>query len=338
MNKPKSVARQESPQYSRSRVGVAGKNIAKGKASSADFRVLENWRNSHAYIMNTFRTTLHGKAKVVKGPVTIAQRLKRKTTIIDKLETGRAKDLLTMHDLAGCRVIFRDIKDLTKYRDSLHKSRFNHKRVNDTKYDYIQNPKTSGYRGVHDVFSYYVNTVTGSAYNKLLIEIQYRTRYQHAWATAVEVSDLINKTRIKFDQNVKPDNERFFQLAAEYIARTYEKMRGPLPNLSDDDLASEMKQLEGRLRLYKALDKVQKQKTKLPISRNIVLHFGVDGLKARGFRSVAGALEYRAQLEEQYSEDDVVYVRGDKSQEISIAFNNYFQDCRNFVKYIKPIF
>ncbi len=68
------------------------------------------------------------------------------------------------------------------------------------KWDYIKNPKTSGYRGIHDVYEYDVNSEYGLVYNGLLIELQYRTQAQHAWATCVEVVGFITENQPKFQK------------------------------------------------------------------------------------------------------------------------------------------
>jgi putative GTP pyrophosphokinase len=76
-------------------------------------------------------------------------------------------DLVRMDDVAGCRVIFPDIKSLYTFREGLHKARFKHKLRNDLdKWDYIKHPKATGYRGVHDVFEYDVNSEYGAKYKR----------------------------------------------------------------------------------------------------------------------------------------------------------------------------
>ena len=69
--------------------------------------------------------------------------------------------LSRMDDVAGCRLIFPTVEELRVFRAEFHdKSRFKHSLKNDPdKYDYIAHPKESGYRGVHDVYVYNVNSV-----------------------------------------------------------------------------------------------------------------------------------------------------------------------------------
>jgi putative GTP pyrophosphokinase len=322
------------PQYSANRATKAGDRIAKGKPLAEDWIVFENFRNSHNYILNTFRPTLIHHITNKKNTV-FAQRLKRKNTIIDKLKSGRAKDYGKMHDLAGCRLIFKTIGDLDKYRKKLHDARFKHKRVNGEKYNYVKNPKPTGYRGVHDVYSYSVSSKGGKIYNGFLIEIQYRTVIQHAWATAVEISDLINKSRVKFESGTDPKRERFFVLASELLARHFEGLTGALPLISNDDIKFEFIELEKELSIVGGLKKLHKVNVDLPTSKNIVLHFAEKGLAAKGFRSSTSALEYRNLLESSHPSDDVVYVRGNSSNHIKSAFRNYFRDSKDFVSYIE---
>jgi ppGpp synthetase/RelA/SpoT-type nucleotidyltranferase len=86
-----------------------------------------------------------------------------------------------MDDVAGCRLIFGGIEQLYHFRDSLREARFNHVQKNDPdKYDYIKAPKETGYRGVHDVYAYDARSLEGQPYKGLLIELQYRTLYQHS--------------------------------------------------------------------------------------------------------------------------------------------------------------
>ncbi len=305
------------PQYSKNRIQSAGKRIKDGTETDEDWGVLQNWRDSHAYVLTMFRITLdRNRPKIGGKSVLLVQRLKRKKTIIDKLKTGRATNLATMHDMAGCRLIFSNMNGLRSYRKKLHKASFKHQRVKDEKYDYIANPKNTGYRGIHDVYKYYSESKKGGNFNGLQIEVQFRTQVQHAWATAVEISELLYKTRVKFDRGMQPKRGRFFLLASEYLARTHERMSGYEPEISDDDLAQELKYLDKDLKVMQRLKALQKQKIELPNSRNIVLHFVGEKLLAKGFSSSQKAILYRDSIEVGNPDDDVVYVKGDNSQEI----------------------
>ncbi len=70
--------------------------------------------------------------------------------------------LARMDDVAGCRLIFKNVKELNSFRAEFLRAHFRHKRRNDLeKYDYIKRPKDTGYRGIHDVYEYDVNSEEG---------------------------------------------------------------------------------------------------------------------------------------------------------------------------------
>ncbi|MGK5028489.1 RelA/SpoT domain-containing protein [Janthinobacterium sp. MDT1-19] len=320
--------------YSRTAVRRAGERTAQDVGTEIDEKIITNWRNSHAFVLTTFRNTL--RRYIGEQPVIFAQRLKRLNTIIDKLKTGRAKDLSSMHDLAGCRLIFDSVEELREFRARFHQSRAKHERLQQDKYDYIDFPKPTGYRGIHDVFQYHVNASTGSIYNGLRIEIQYRTKAQHAWATAVEISDILDGHRIKFEVGVNVRRERLFVLASEYIARTKEGIYGPCPDLADLELVTEIKALEADLHIIANLRAARKSNLEIPRKKNIVLHFSGDDLKAYGWVESKGALNFRDLIEKQHPADDVVYVSGANPAAIANAFRNYFKDAADFVDMVSP--
>lgn len=132
------------PGGSKSRVNRAGESIRQGTATTDDLFVIEDWRAAHRGVLNTFQAILRNRTRGTK--VSVAQRHKRKMTIFDKLMRLPGMQLARMDDVAGCRLIFRSIKDLQAFRSKFHKARFNHKLRNDPdKYDYIRKPKRTGY-------------------------------------------------------------------------------------------------------------------------------------------------------------------------------------------------
>lgn len=131
--------------HSKSAVRRAGDSVAKTGGTPEEREIVRNWRNSHAFVLTVFQLTLRRYINIEKRfDVVFAQRLKRLNTITDKLSSGRAKDLSTMHDLAGCRLIFDTVADLQAFRASFHQTRAKHIRVDNDKFDYLQNPKRTG--------------------------------------------------------------------------------------------------------------------------------------------------------------------------------------------------
>ncbi|WP_427916131.1 RelA/SpoT domain-containing protein [Sphingomonas qilianensis] len=154
------------PPASKREVNRAGKAIADGEESDENIQVVDQWRAAHGYVINTFQIFFKRRVEKFNASIEFAQRLKRRSTVIDKITRrhpdGRPlmSDVTSMQDFAGCRLIFDTLEDLTQFRDYVHSSQsmehVAHKLKHDrAKYDYISHPKASGYRGIHDIYAHY---------------------------------------------------------------------------------------------------------------------------------------------------------------------------------------
>lgn len=332
----------EYPRYSKGRVDRAGQNIGTEREVPEDLLVLENWRASHANILNTFKTVLYNRSKDLD--VQIAQRLKRRPTIQDKLIREPDMRLSRMHDIAGCRVIFSDLDELYEFRERVHHARFDHKRrgVDDDRWNYIDRPKQSGYRGIHDVYTYHVEPKKGRAgekqpWNGMLVEIQYRTAIQHAWATAVELAGLVTEHNPKFDRGSE-DFKQFFRLASEVLSRSFEGMRACCPELDNYELIEEFKESEAKTHILRLFSELRRSEG-LDISRASILifrydqeFFNEDQLEIRTFESVNSAIQEYNRLEKELGDKaDIVLVGSRSSEAIKSAYRNYFSDAQEFL-------
>ncbi|OQS44654.1 (p)ppGpp synthetase [Chromobacterium violaceum] len=322
------------PGGSKSRVNRAGYSIRDGHPSAEDLQVIEEWRAAHRSVLNTFQAILRNRTRGTS--IAVAQRHKRKKTIFDKLIRLPKMELSRMDDVAGCRLIFQTIDELILFREKFHKARFNHKRRNEKdKYDYILKPKSTGYRGIHDVYNYDVRSSVGKNLTGLYVEIQYRTLVQHAWATAVEVIGFVTESQPKFQKG----DQRYQQamaLASEILARAHEGMLGPLPDLSDSDLVEKFLVLDQSLNLIKTLHGLNSVDRIVSEKRNAILVFDLEGkLEIRDFRDAPDALKVLFDLEKKHPEYDIVLVRADTSDDVRIAFKNYFSDARDFIRLIE---
>jgi putative GTP pyrophosphokinase len=319
------------PGGSKSRVNKAGNNVRDGSSTTEDLRVIDEWRAAHRSVLNTFQAILRNRTR--KTGITVAQRHKRKRTIFDKLQRFPSMQLSRMDDVAGCRLIFRNIKDLYDFRARFHRARFNHKRRNEPdKYDYIKSPKDTGYRGVHDVYEYDVNSAEGKALAGLNVEIQYRTLVQHAWATAVEVIGFITESQPKFQKGDKR-YEHAMALASEVLARAHEDNTGAFPDKKNPQLVAEFLAVDKELGLLKTLRGLNAAKQEVSDKRNAILIFsGTGDLDVRSFRDAPDALRALFELERQMPDRDIVLVRADTSDEVRLAFRNYFSDAREFIR------
>ena len=322
------------PGGSRSRVNQAGDAIRARSPSAEDLAVIDSWREAHRGVLNTFQAILRGRTK--GSTITVAQRHNRKLTIFDKLQRFQGMKLARMDDVAGCRLIFANIRELNSFRDRFHKARFNHvRRNNPDKYNYIKSPKATGYRGIHDVYEHDVNSFVGKKLAGLYVEIQYRTLVQHAWATAVEVIGFITESQPKF-QKGDQRYERAMALASEILARAFEKSKGPNPDMEDKDLIQEFEKLDEELALLQMLRGLNAANTQVSGKRNAILIFSSTGeLEVRSFRDAPEAMRALFDLEREMPEQDIVLVRADTNDEVRLAFRNYFSDARDFIRYVE---
>lgn len=218
------------PKYSRTRVNQAGRFLAtdadkSGKVSPEEWDealvVINNWRSSHGYPLYVMKKTLLNRAQKIDGRALVAQRLKRLHSIDLKLKRYEKMQLSRMQDIGGCRAILSDVGrvvELAKIYESGIKKNVGSRAELIKPDDYISEPKPDGYRSYHLVFKYRTDAERCRKYNGLLIEIQLRSRLQHAWATAVETVSTFTGQALK--SNYGEDSwKRFFALMGTVIAR-----------------------------------------------------------------------------------------------------------------------
>jgi len=262
-----------------------------------------------------------------------AQRLQRQDTVIDKLRSGRASDAATMHDLGGVRLIFPDLERLNGFRSYLDtRTRARHELAHDpNKYDYISEPKQTGYRGIHYVYKYMPSSAKNADYQGLRVEVQLRTAAQHAWATAVEIADLVSDTRTKFEDGTGQYG-LFIRLCSELIARRHEKRNSCLPDHSYTELLDEFNALEAEFRLLARLGQLREQGDLSKIKQHTVLAFQDDDtVEIFGYTKAHSAIAKEKLLSADPSCVNVVYVSSAKPAAIRSSYRNYLTNPEDFV-------
>ena len=114
--------------------------------------VVNNWRSAHTYPLNTFQMTLRNRARRIDNDVVVAQRIKRLSSIRDKLQRYPWLKLSTMQDIAGVRAIVPSVSQVYEIAKGYHAGYSEHRL--DDRNDYISNPKRDGYRSYHLIFRY----------------------------------------------------------------------------------------------------------------------------------------------------------------------------------------
>jgi hypothetical protein len=158
-------------------------------------------------------------------------------------DAGISMQFSKMQDLGGCRAIVENVKkvdELVKLYESHSSDALQFVR----KKDYINDapgPKEDGYRGVHLIYRYQGNSQAG-AFKGLQIEIQIRSRLQHAWATALEIIDTFTGQGLKSNAG-EEDWKRFFALVSTAMAMTEQRPLVPNTPSNFAELIDEIKSL-----------------------------------------------------------------------------------------------
>lgn len=327
----------EIPQYSKNQINKAGKTIADPKTNNEEKKnaliILNNWRASHAYPLQVITSNLRRK----NPDAIVVQRLKRLDSITSKLERFPEMSLYRMQDLGGCRVILPEIWDVYDSVNAYKNSRIRH--VLKREDDYIENPKASGYRSYHMVYKFHSDTK--ETYNKnMLIEIQFRTRLQHIWATALETMGVYTKTALKASIGNK-DILRFFTLVSSVFALM--ENTSTCPGIPDNynELRSEIIEINNKLNIISRLSalsvaiKHTNEKYDKGMGYYLLrLDFERKMLNVRAFSTnqINIATEIYNKIESVNNPKiDSVLVSASSFDTLKAAYPNYFTDITDFI-------
>lgn len=334
----------EVPKYSRSEINRAGSIIADPSSTTEErnnaLTILNNWRAAHAYPLQVICNNLR-----LRNPnAIVVQRLKRLDSITGKIERFPNMSLYRMQDLGGCRVIVDTIDQVYEAVNKYKNSRIRHIFKRD--YDYIQNPKESGYRSYHMVYQFHSDKK--ETYNKnMLIEIQFRTKLQHIWATAVEMMGIYTKSQLKASKGDK-DVLRFFTLVSSVFAKM-ENM--PIcPNTTDDSdmLLSEIRKIDNKLNLISRLSALSVAINHTNASKKmkgkgyyvLILNYKDHLLRIRGFSTNQIELATKVYNNIEAADNpntDVVLVSATSFDSLKAAYPNYFTDISQFIDMMRRI-
>jgi len=130
--------------------------------------------------------------------------------------------------------------------------------------------------------------------------------------------------------------EQAMALASEILARTFERTVGPFPDLTDKEVVQKFLDLDKEIDLLRTLRGLNAADKAVTEKRNAILIFSTTGeLEVREFRDSTDALRALFELEKQQPDLDIVLVRADTSDDVRLAFRNYFSDARDFINLIE---
>ena len=333
------------PSFTRGEVDRAGRLLARnGVAADAlvighALDVISNWRSSHSFPLNTFQVTLRNRSSSICEHPIVAQRLKRVPSIFDKLRRFPTMKLSQMQDIGGARAVLPSIEDVDKLRKIYRQRKTGHQLVGEK--DYVTGPKASGYRSVHVIYRYH--SEQKRVYNGLNIELQLRTRLQHAWATAVETVGTFLGQSLKASEG-REDWLRFFELIGSGFALV--EGTPPGPDVPEDPrvLVKTIRDTARRLQVKKKIEafgsalRVTEEHEEMRRSRYFLLALQPDRglLTIRPYREdkLADATrDYLAQEKNLASTaGETVLVASDSLESLRRAFPNYYLDTETFVR------
>ncbi|MBR5547899.1 MAG: RelA/SpoT domain-containing protein [Clostridia bacterium] len=327
-------------EYTKRQINDAGDIIRKEDATAEEvsdaITVIDNWRASHAFPLHVMYIHLRRMAQSCPNAL-VVERLKRLDSIIGKLKRESGMDLWRMQDLGGCRVIVPTITDVYRFIEKYQKSSIRHeyKRT----YDYIKNPKKSGYRSVHLVYKYHSDK--SEDYNQnMLIELQFRTHLQHIWATALETMGLFTKQALKAGQG-DAHIKRFFVLVSSLFAMREECPVIPGTLADEKEIVSEIEQINDQYHVLETLNAIRialNHEEDVKIDRKgyylLILNYNTHRLRIRTYQPSQfeqANIDY-TQIEKNRhaSGIDAVLVRATSFSELKSAYPNYFADIGEF--------
>jgi ppGpp synthetase/RelA/SpoT-type nucleotidyltranferase len=332
------------PAYSRTRVNEAGRALARrdglSRDYSEDFNVISDWRSAHKAPMDALHKGLKNLARRSYPEAIIAQRLKRIPAMIAKLRRERTMKLATMQDIGGCRAVLGSPNELWASAAQFRRSRIVHELARED--NYIDEPKASGYRGVHLVYRYRERAGLRGLFSGYSAEVQIRTRLQHAWATAVETVGTF------LDQSLKSSvgsHEwlRFFSLVGSGFA--LREGTPPVPGTPVDyrELLREIRDLAAALNVRTRLEAYEKtiriQETIFqPDQEYFVLilnskdhHLRISAYNNEKYKE---AVDFYKEVEEENADRpgvEAVLCSVKSISQLRTAYPNYYHDTRAFL-------
>lgn len=342
-----------SPLYTVQEVNAAGKILV--KAEDDDFllahpveyfnaiEVINNFRGAHAFPLNTFQINLRTTARKFDPEALVAQRIKRMASISQKLTLKTKMKLSQMQDLGGCRAIVNNVTTV-RLIAGYYRNISSIKHAAAPTDDYIEFPKESGYRGMHLVYRYFSDK-SKKEYNGMKIELQIRSRYQHAWATAVETVGMFSGQALKSSLGSE-EWQRFFALMGSVIAQREGAPLVPGTPTTRATLADELNYLAEYLQVDKRLSEFNKAVHAISNGPSNAFYYLLQLDPETGTLMVTGYGERDKEIASQrYAEAearaksqpgmDAVLVSVGSVGALAKAYPNYFADTRVFLSLLK---
>lgn len=334
--------------YSRNQINKAGEILITSSDREKVSRVIDiidDWRELHLLPLdNLYNTIIEILEKENIQIHFVSRRLKRLSSIQNKLDRNPKMGLGGLQDIGGLRIVVLTINILNKVLFILENNIPEHFELTKSPTNYIENPKESGYRSIHFIYKY-------KSENKNLdgirIELQLRTKLQHSWAMAVETAELDSKTALKSSEG-DTNWLNFFKIVSSLFAL---KEKTPIltehieNDYSRKDLLQQLYKLNSDFNIVdtlKALNvsnfhSTQENHKNGYYVLNINFIRKTVSIKTFPKDKEGEATAAYSALEKKVEErkNAVVLVSVPKIQQLQEAYPSYFLDTKNFIKTIE---
>lgn len=250
-----------------------------------------------------------------------------------------------LQDIGGCRAVVDTVAQVEGLQAAHLKSSMKHRLVHQK--NYVLDPKDSGYRGIHLVYRY--RSDKKETYNGLLIEVQLRSRLQHAWATAVETAGAFLGQALKSSEG-EADWLRFFSLARSVFAIREDHPVVPNTTADHKALRDEIREYGRQLRVVERMHEYRNLIKHIPGWKNrIGGHYfllerrpdeGRTYIRPYPRRELDQATEDYKTMEARVAETDgadAVLVSVNSISALRRAYPNYWLDTDVFLEELGPI-
>lgn len=204
--------------YGRNQINKAGDILISSSNKEEVNRVIEiinDWRTLHLPALDELQNAIVSIFEKERIQVhLVSRRLKRLSSIQNKLDRNPNMKLGGLQDIGGLRIVVSSMSVLDKALLILEKNIPKHFELTKPPMNYVLKPKDSGYRSIHFIYKYQSEN---SDIDGMKVELQLRTKLQHSWAMAVETAELITKTALKASQG-KAEWLTFFKIVSSIFA------------------------------------------------------------------------------------------------------------------------
>lgn len=308
--------------------------------------VVNAWREAHIKPLITVLDHVQKSKKGIRY-VAITPRVKRLPAITNKMQLQPTMKLTQMQDVVGCRAVvmqgIEDVKAMVSMCETVRPRRLSSRKIK--KMDYIDKPRSTGYRGIHLIYQY----LNHATYGDLKIEMQLRTWEQHAWATAVEAVGAYIGQDLKSGQG----DERwlqFFRLMGNVLAIQEDtpSVEG-IPSTSSD-LYNSLRECSENLQVSACLQNIismsEERERALEHAREFfnsmsatsspyfLLELRLDSLTIRPYVNREEAwsdyINKETEIHNNAGAGDVVLVAAESLKDLRLNYTNYFADLKKF--------